>query len=357
VPTLAPTAVPASATPTTVPTIASLQNLGDVAFDADGNLYISDCGQEGARILAIDSSGTLELYAGGDVGFDGDGGPANKARFWCLEDIAFDSAGNLYITDAFNGRIRKIEPNGIMSAVAGSGPSGDFLDINPAKGGFAGDDGPATEAMFSHPTDLALDLQGNLYILDRGNNRVRKVDPAGIITTFAGEGGYGFSGDGGPATAAKLSTTNGLAVDAAGNVYIADSDNARIRRVDLNGIITTIVGTGQAGFSGDGGPMAKAQLSSPKGMAFDAAGNLYFIDATTGSLETDRIRKIDAGGTITTVASAAHPGNPYEGDNYAGLNVDSQGNLYYRDAGNAFHKIDQDGNDTVLVEGCAGGCG
>jgi sugar lactone lactonase YvrE len=294
----------------------------------------------------------LTLYSGTGFGFDGDGGPAIKARFGCLGNIDFDSGGNLYIFDEMNIRIRRIEPNGTMSAVAGSGPVGDFVNFNGAVGGFAGDGGPATAALLSAPGSLALDHQGNLYILDRNNNRVRKVDPAGMITTFAGVGTYGFSGDGGPATAAEISESNGMAVDAAGNVYIADTDNARIRKVDLKGIITTIAGTGKPGFSGDGGPAAKAQLSAPTSLAIDAAGNLYFVDATSGTLETDRIRKIAADGTITTVSSASHPGNPYDATAYGRLNVDSQGSLYYGYVGNVIRKIDQAGTDTVAFKGC-----
>jgi len=269
----------------------------------------------------------------------------------------------LYLLDGFDARVRRIEPNGTMSEVAGSGPAGDFLNGNPSVGGFAGDGGPATEALLAGyfapgggdtASAIALDQQGNLYILDNGNFRVRKVDQAGMITTIAGVGTYGFSGDGGPATAAKFGTSNGIAVDAAGNVYIADTDNARIRMVDLKGVIHTVAGTGKAGFTGDGGPAAKAQLSHPGGMAMDAAGNLYFVDATSGTLAMDRIRKIDAHGTITTVTSVAHPGNPYADQNYGFLSVDSQGSLYYGTVGNVIRKIDQAGADTPVVKGCTG---
>jgi hypothetical protein len=202
------------------------------------------------------------------------------------------------------------------------------------------------------PYALSLDQLGNLYILDRHNNRVRKVDQAGIITTLAGVGTQGFSGDGGPATAAEIGPTNGLAVDVAGNVYIGDVDNARIRKVDLEGIITTIAGTGERGFSGDGGPAAEAQLSRPLDMVVDAAGSLYFVDATSGTLETDRIRKINADGTITTLTSVTHPGNPFLGWSYTSLKVDSTGSLYFGYTGNVIRKIDQDGTVTVVVKGC-----
>jgi sugar lactone lactonase YvrE len=294
----------------------------------------------------------LTLYAGVGLGFNGDGGPAIQAQFWCLGDMAFDSAGNLYVLDGFNNRVRRIEPNGTISALAGSGAVGDFVNIYPANGGFAGDGGPATEALLWDPYAISLDQLGNLYILDRHNNRVRKVDQAGIITTLAGVGTQGFSGDGGPATAAEIGPTNGLAVDVAGNVYIGDVDNARIRKVDLEGIITTIAGTGERGFSGDGGPAAEAQLSRPLDMVVDAAGSLYFVDATSGTLETDRIRKINADGTITTLTSVTHPGNPFLGWSYTSLKVDSTGSLYFGYTGNVIRKIDQDGTVTVVVKGC-----
>jgi sugar lactone lactonase YvrE len=256
---------------------------GDVAINAAGKLYVSDCSHEaGARILTMDSSGGLTVYAGGGFGFDGDGGPAAKALFFCILNMTFDSTGNLYFVDGLNARVRRIEPNGTINTVAGSGPVGDFMDGNAAAGGFAGDGGPATAALLAGrfavgagdaTSAIALDQQGNLYILDNGNLRVRKVDQAGIITTIAGNGTWGFSGDGGPATAAEFGESNGIAVDAAGNVYIADTDNARIRKVDLKGVIHTIAGTSKSGFAGDGGPAAKAQLSAPRGMAIDAAGN------------------------------------------------------------------------------------
>ena len=198
--------------------------------------------------------------------------------------------------------------NGVITTVAGSGdrPNPNPMDIN-VPGAFSGDGGPATSARFAGPGNIALDASGNLYIADNENHRIRKVDNAGIITTVAGSGAFfsdpgGFSGDGGPATSALLNLPIGVAVDAAGNIYIADSGNHRIRKVDTGGTITTVVGTG--GFCipftaacGDGGPATSATLIIPRQVAVDTSGNLFISDLT------GRIRKVDGGGTITTVAA------------------------------------------------------
>ena len=160
-----------------------------------------------------------------------------------------------------------------------------------------GDGGPAVEAKLSSPAGVAVDGAGNVYIADWGNRRIRRVDPSGIITTIAGTGESGSSGDGGPAVEAKLSSPAGVAVDGAGNVYISDPGDYRIRRVDPSGIITTIAGTGVRGFIGDGGPAVEAKLDGPRGIAVDGAGNVYIADS--GS---NRIRRVDASGIITTIA-------------------------------------------------------
>jgi sugar lactone lactonase YvrE len=386
-PTVAPTAVPATARPTLAPTAVrasptaapastataaadagvlatqfKFDNPQAIAIDAAGNLYIAGC-PYGAdvSVYAVDQTGLLKVYAGSGEGFGGDGGPALRAQFWCGTGLALDSAGNLYIVDEGNNRIRRIEAKtGTISTVAGSGAATDISSNGPATGGFAGDGGPATAALLSQPNAIAWDRQGNLYILDRDNNRVRKVDPAGMITTFAGVGTWGFSGDGGPATKAELSTSNGIAVDAAGNVYIADSDNARIRKVDLQGIITTIAGTGKPGFSGDGGRARAAQLSNPWGLAFDGQGNLYVADGPTLDFDGNRIRKIDAAGMITTVAGSGEGGNTGDGRLATAARLfkpttiafDAQGNLYFADSGNnAVRKVDKAGIITTVAGG------
>jgi sugar lactone lactonase YvrE len=331
-----------------------------LAFDADGELYVS-VSAEGAdvQILQIDPSGLLKLYAGLGQGFDGDGGPALSAQFGYLGGLAFDRAGDLYIADLGNNRIRRIDRDGMVSTVAGNGP------IHGASGSFGGDGGPAASAQLWYPADIAFDSDGNLFIADSGNNRIRKVDQQGVITTVVGDGTSGFGGDGGPATAAQLKTSGlsgvAIAFDAAGNLYIADGGNARVRRMDTKGIISTIAGNGVSGFSGDGGPATAAKLSRPSGLAFDAAGNLYIAD--TGSLSFSpgsRVRKVDKAGKITTVAGIGE--GDFTGDggpatsanllNPAGMAFDTQGNLYIADSGNdRIRKVDQDGIITTVAGG------
>ena len=161
--------------------------------------------------------------------------------------------------------------------------------------GYSGDGGPAVKAQLDQPQGFAFDSAGNLYISDSANNRVRRVDGKGVITTVAGNGEHGYSGDGGPATNARLSDPYGLVFDARGNLYVAEPDEGVVRRIDKNGVITTVAGTGKPGLSGDGGPATKAKLNSPFGLALDAAGNLYIADNGNG-----RIRKVDRRGVITT---------------------------------------------------------
>jgi len=210
---------------------------------------------------------TISTVAGGSVG---DGGPANLARVAFPNRSAVDAAGNLYIADLYNNRIRRVDAaTQIITAVAGSGIVG-----------FSGDGGPATAAALSFPWDVAVDASGNLYIADTGNERIRRVDAAtGIITTVAGSGTRGFSGDGGPATAASFFLARGVKTDAAGNIYIADTFNGRIRKLDrVTGAITIIAGKGGAGFSGDGGAATDASLAFPLGVAVDAFGTIYVAD-------------------------------------------------------------------------------
>ena len=245
----------------------------------------------------------IETVAGnGTEGFGGDGGAAVAAQLYLPLGVALDGAGNLYIADLGNHRIRKVDAAGVITTVAGSGSTGEF------GGGFGGDGGAATGARLSSPAGMALDGAGNLYIADGWNHRIRKVDAAGTITTVAGSGRSGlgsmggYSGDGGPATAAQLYAPAGVALDGAGNLYIADLLNHRIRKVDSAGVITTVagsgeVGFGEGGFGGDGGPATAAQLNFPEGVALDGAGNLYISDT-----RNQRIRKVDAAGVITTVA-------------------------------------------------------
>jgi hypothetical protein len=237
-----------------------------IAFDANGNLYFSDGYYGCSCVRKIDAGGILHTVAGGGSSNPGDGGPATSAALTPTA-LAFDGNGNLYITDSGGNssfRIRKVDVAGTITTIAGG-----------ATAGFSGDGGPASNAQLSNPSGLAFDKAGNLYIGD--GTRVRKVDTNGIISTFAGNGVFGFGGDGGPATSAELAQVDGVAVDQGGTVYIADGNN-RIRKVDTHGTITTFAGTGAAGFSGDGGPAASAQFSHPGGIAFDNNGNLFIGD-------------------------------------------------------------------------------
>ena len=199
-------------------------------------------------------NGIITTVAGnGSGGYSGDGGAATNASLYYPEGAAFDAAGNLFVADFFNNRIRKITTNGIITTVAGNGSPG-----------YSGDGVPATNATV-RPAGVALDANGNLFIADWNNNRIRKVDTNGIITTIAGNGSPGYSGDGGPATSASLAYVEGVTVDSAGNLFIADTVNNRIRRVDTNGIITTVAGKGPAvygSYSGDGGAATNAGLDN-----------------------------------------------------------------------------------------------
>jgi sugar lactone lactonase YvrE len=256
-----------------------------VVVDRAGNVFVADTDIH--RIRKITPGGIITTVAGnGSAGFSGDGGPATSAQLWYPAAIAVDAAGNLFIADTRNGRIRKVAPDGIITTVAGGGSSGS-----------GGDGGPATSALIAEPSGIAVDGAGNLFIGETAANRVRQITPTGLISTVAGNGTRGFSGDGGPATSAQLAFPTGIAVDASGDLFIADSINNRIRLVTPNGIISTMAGTGTSGFGGDGGPAAAAPLSYPQSVAVDAAGNLFIADTNN-----QRIRRVTPDGIISTVA-------------------------------------------------------
>jgi NHL repeat-containing protein len=327
-------------------TQARLDQPISIVTDAAGNLFFGDGGNH--RVRKVSPDGTITTYAGTGVrGFSGDGGPATQARLGDGLWLALDGAGNLYLSDGTYQRVRKVSPDGIITTVAGSGPTDSDLP-----GAFSGDGGPATEARLYYPTGLAVDATGNLFIADAGNHRVRKVSPDGTISTVAGSGPIGpdkgyAAGDGGPALAATLRGPCCLAVDGAGNLFLTDVDIAgtgapytgpksRVRKVSTDGMITTVAGNGVRGFSGDGGPAVEAGLDDPFGVAVDSAGNLFISD-----VNNHRVRKVDANGIITTVAGTGK--NPYAGDGVlatatglhgpAAVGVDAAGNLLICDTG------------------------
>ena len=264
---------------------ASLSRPDGVAVGKDGSVYISD--QLNSRIRRVSRTGVITTVAGkGEAGFSGDNGPATAAEVSYPNGVAVGDDGSLYIADFGNSRIRKVSPSGVITTVVGGDQSG-----------FSGDNGPATVAKLSYPNDVTLASDGSLYIADQLNDRIRRVSPAGIITTVAGNGERGFGGDGGPATAAALNRPNGVVAGSDGSLYIADEFNDRIRRVSPSGTITTVAGNGERGFGGDGGPGTGAALSRPNGVAVGGDGSLYVADQVN-----NRIRRVSPTGLITTVA-------------------------------------------------------
>jgi|CXWL01.1.fsa_nt_gi RHS repeat-associated protein len=284
----------------------------DIAFGADGSLYISDNGNH--RIRRVGQDGIITTVAGnGTPGFSGDGGPALQASLNQPSGIAIAADGSLYFVDSSNNRIRRVGSDGIISTVAGNGGVG-----------FSGDGGPATQAWFYYPNDIAFGTDGSLYISDTSNSRIRRVGTDGIITTIAGGipyvrngDSFGYYGDGGPATQALLYYPYGLAVGADGSLYIADSKNYRVRRIGPDGIITTVAGSGTAGYSGDGGLATLASMTTPSSIAFGTDGNLYISDNGR-----QRIRRVDQEGIISSVAGIEPVGQPGNGG------LASQASLY-----------------------------
>ena len=332
-------------------TSASLYlNVGGVAVDGSGNLFIADCVHN--RIRKVSSDGIITTVAGGGASGLGDGGPATSVALSFPSGVAADAAGNFFIADTINNRIRKVSPSGTITTVAGNGTQG-----------FSGDGGSATSAALQihevavNPTGIAVDGSGNLFIGDTDNERIRKVATNGIITTVAGNGAYGFSGDGGPATSASLQVSafsNGggaVAVDGSGNIFIADTFNQRIRKVSPSGIITTVAGNGAYGFSGDGGPATSASLSRSSDVAVDGSGNLFIADFQNG-----RIRKVSPSGIITTIAGGGNSGLGDGGPatsaslSPGGIAVDTSGNLFIADSRNyRIRKVSLSGTITTVA--------
>jgi sugar lactone lactonase YvrE len=386
-----------------------LTGVGELAVDAQNTLYYADAPHN--RIRKVNPDGTVSTVIGtGMAGYTGDGGPAAQAKLYQPTGLDIDAAGNFYIVDSGNARIRKVDTNGIITTIGGKGGYPDFLGGN-------GDGGPATEASFFLPVDIAADALGNVYVSDSLDQTVRKISPEGIISTFAGQGlaalvlGGGALGDGGPAGKASLSTPGGLdidsqghlliadsrhhrirtiedqgvistlaggggltengsatlaalvspssvAVDATGNVFIADGEDYRIRRVSSEGAISTFMGDGVAGDSGDGGPASEARFGSIAGIAFDDAGNFYLAD-----IANNRIRRVTPDGMIRTIGGSGFggfTGSFFSGDGGPaaraqifvpqGLSLDTLGNLYFADSGNQrIRKIDAQGIITTVA--------
>ena len=323
---------------------AQLFNPSGIAVDGSGNLFIADRGNR--RIRKVTGHGTITTVAGDGSGhniwpFGGaaiDGIPATMSQLSRPSSVARDGSGNLFIADTWNNRVRKVARDGVITTIAGTGTPG-----------FSGDGGPATNAQLSYPISLALDNTGSLFVLDvggtgtNGGGRVRKIAPSGTIMTVAGNGSTGLSGDGGPATEAAFGSfwecntlCGGIAVDSAGDLYIADVGNARVRKVSAGGTISTVAGNGGFGYSGDGGPATEAQLGyTVVGVGIDDNGNLLI--ATEG-----RIRKVSADGIISTVAGggsaagSAADGGPATSAQLSfpyALAFDDVGNLYFTDPG------------------------
>ncbi len=325
-------------------TLGQLDSPDGVAVDTAGNVYIAD--YNNMRIRKVNPLGVISTYAGNGGAFNnGDGGPATSATIDAPNGVAVDSAGNVYIASYYN-KIRKVTAaTSIITTFAGY-----TIAV-----GWSGDGGLATNAQFNSPNAIAFDKYGNSYIADWGNQRVRKINTLGIISTICGTGLSGYGGDGASATAAYLNNPTGVAVDVAGNIYIADQENHRVRKIDLSGIITTVAGTGIAGYSGDNGLATAAQLYEPRNITFDRFGNIYIAE-----WGNKRIRKITvATGIITTVAGTGVSGALGDGGpatsaqlKCMGVAVNKAGDIYIADYTN--HKIRKVTAATGIISTFAG---
>src|ERR1035438_1458090 len=301
---------------------AQMGAIWGLAVDAQGNVYFADTWNQRVRMVA--AGGTISTIAGsGSSGDSGDGGPALSADLLWPAGLALDTAGNLYVSTG--SRVRKVSSDGTIAAFAGT-----------SSPGYGGDGQIATRASLREPHGLAVDSAGNVYIADSGNFRIRKVAQTGKIAPIAGTGQYGYSGDGGPATAARIGYVDAIALDLAGNLYFSDPYNHCVRRISPSGTIQTVAG-GAFGSGGDGGPPTGAQLRYPRGVVVDRTGNLFVADSLNY-----RIRVVGAGGTLFTAAGTGASG--FSGDGgpgpYAALNMpyalaaDPAGDLYIADLRN-----------------------
>ena len=323
-----------------------------VAIGPDQNLYITDT--ENHRIRKVDLvTNIISTFAGNGIpAYGGDGGPALEASMEHPIDLEFDAAGNLYIVDSYNYRVRMVDTNGIMHTVAGNG-----FDTGPGGPDDIGDGGPATNAYLHTPRGFAVFPGGQMLIADTGHNRIRFVDAYGTISTFAGIGSAGYSGDGGQAIDAEFRLPRDVAYGKKGVIFVADVFNNVIRKIDRDGIITTYAGNNTEGFSGDGGPATEAALWRARGLFIHEDGLLYIADTQNGA-----VRKVDENGIITTVAGLGYRG--FSGDdgpavdaelNYVyGITFDGDGKLFIADMGNSLIRmVDTEG---IIHTAAGGGC-
>jgi hypothetical protein len=317
-------------------TNAELYGPRGVFVDGTDALYI--CDRTTIRKVQPSYGGTITTVAGtATSGYSGDGWPATAAQFNFVPDVFVDPKGNIYLPDAGNNRLRKVDPSGIIRTIAGTGIAG-----------YNGDGIPATAAQLSAPTGVAVDDTGNIYIADKNNLRIRKIDTFGIISTVCGIGVSGFSPDGSRVDTARMNNIGSVRVDKNGAIIIAD--NIRIRRIGIDGMIGTLAGNGIQGFTGDGGPATDAQIAGGA-LSIDTSGNIYFADPTT-----DRIRKVDVEGNINTVVG--HAGGGYGGDGGPpqlaylaapqGVAVNEQGEIFIGDCGN--NRVRMVTNKAIAVE-------
>jgi uncharacterized membrane protein len=308
-------------------TSAELNSPYGLAIDNAGDLFIADPANNRIRKVALGTGIISTAVGNGTAGYGGDNGPATSAELQLPVGVTVDSTGNLYIADEGNNVIRKVNASGIITTVAGNNTEG-----------YSGDNGLATSASLYAPSGVAVDSSGNLYIADTGNNRIREVAAAtGIITTVAGTGAAGYSGDSGPAASAILNKPSAILEGTTGNLYILDTGNNVVRLVNTTGTITSVAGTGAAGYTGDDGPATSATLHAPYGLNIDSSGNLYIADSGNNV-----VRMVSTAGIISTIAGNGAAG--YSGDNGPatsatlnnpqGVTIDSQDNVYISDQNN-----------------------
>ena len=313
------------------PNLAEINYPGFLSFGGYGfgSLYVSDRLNYRVRVVKLGAGGIIYTMAGdGTAGFSGDGGPATTAQITIPGGVCIDHHSNTFFADYDNHCIRKVDMLGIITTYGGI----------PGVAGYSGDGGLATAAEFDHPNYVVVDSVGNLFIADQYNHRIRKIDTAHIITTVAGTGTSGSTGDGGSATAAEISYPNYVRMDKIGNLYITDNGHHKIRKINTSGIINTIAGNGILGSSGDGGPATEAELNFPGGIAFDSHGNVLICDCFN-----NKIRRIDTiTGIINTIAGTGIAGDGGDGGSplLADLNqpvditVDNYNNIYFVDWNN-----------------------